>query len=666
MIRAFRFHSPPLLLLLTLALTGLAYWPGSSGGFLFDDIINITENPKVLINNLGWTELRQAATSFPSGGLGRPISMLSLGINHALTGLDPFYFKLTNLIIHLLCGIGLWLLTRLLLTTYRLRHNPRLTESEIEWFSVAVSAAWLLHPFNLTGVLYIVQRMASLAALFMIFGLALYAWGRLRQLRGQRGAVLMGISVVVFGALAAFSKENGLLLPLLIFLVEWLIFGFQAPDKSTRRFVIGFNVVVAVIPGFLALGYLIARFDWVLASYGGRDFTLSERLLTQARVIWFYIQMILLPNSTQMGLYHDDILLSTGWLAPPTTLPAMLGIIALLAGAIALRRRAPLLTFGILFFFAGHAMESTFLPLEIAHEHRNYLPMYGLILAVIYYLGHRVIRERLSLRLQTAFMGVLILALVAGTAIRASYWASDLELALVEARHHPNSARTNMQAGYLLFDLADRGIQPEINFQNSRNYLETAWRLDPNNLNSAFGLLVLDDRQRRPVNMELLDKLAVKLMNRPLAAASINALLELGRCQNEKTCKLRPEVMNRLFQSILNNPTLGGRSRAQVLTELTQFMILQGDFETALHTSQKALEIDPNEPQINLNHAHLLIHAGQLDAARSAIDQARALDRDGLLSVKIQEQEKLLANVIANSLLNPSPLIEPSVNGPQQ
>ena len=57
-------------------------------------------------------------------------------------------------------------------------------------------------------------------------------------------------------------------------------------------------------------------------------------------------------------------------------------------------------------------MESTFLPLEIAHEHRNYLPMYGLILVVIYYLGHRAIRERLSLRLQTVFMGVLILALV--------------------------------------------------------------------------------------------------------------------------------------------------------------------------------------------------------------------------------------------------------------
>jgi tetratricopeptide (TPR) repeat protein len=642
-------------LLLMLALTGLVYWPGLSGGFLFDDTINITENPKVLINSLAWTELRQAANSFSGGGLGRPISMLSLGINHALTGLDPFYLKLTNLAIHVLCGIGLWLLTRLLLTAYRLRHNPQLTDGEIQWLSVAISAAWLLHPFNLTSVLYIVQRMASLAALFMIFGLTLYAWGRMRQLRGQHGAVLMGISVVVFGALAAFSKENGVLLPLLIFLTEWLIFGFQAPDPSTRRFVIGFNEVVAIIPSFLALGYLIIHFDWLVASYGARDFTLSERLLTQARVIWFYLQMILLPNSTQMGLYHDDIVLSTGWLAPPTTLPAMLGIIALLAGAIALRRRAPLLTFGILFFFAGHALESTFLPLEIAHEHRNYLPMYGLILVVIYYLGYRAIRERLSLRLQTAFMGVLILALVAGTAVRASYWANDLELALVEARHHPNSARTNMQAGYLLFDLADRGIQPEINFQNSRNYLETAWRLDPNNLNSAFGLLVLDDRQQRPVHMELLDQLADKLMNRPLAAASINALLELGRCQNEKICKLRPELMNRLFQSILNNPTLGGRSRAQVLTELVQFMILQGDLETALQTSQKALEIDPKEPQINLNHAHLLIHSGQLDAARRAIDQARALDRDGLLSVKIQAQEKLLANAISNSLLNPHP-----------
>jgi tetratricopeptide (TPR) repeat protein len=639
---------PTLVLLLILILSGVVYWSGLKGGFLFDDTINITENPKILIQSLNWNQLRQATFSFASGGLlDRPISMLSLGINHALTGLDPFYFKLTNLAIHWLCGVGLWWLTRLLLIAYRLCHRAELTDREIEWLSIAVAAAWLLHPFNLTSVLYIVQRMASLAAMFMIFGLALYTWGRLRQLGGQRGAALMVIGLVVFGGLATFSKENGILLPILIFLVEWLIFGFQARDAQTRHFVIGFNVVTAVIPSLLALGVLVAQFDWLMKIYETRDFTLSERLLTQARVLWFYINMILLPDPTRMGLYHDDIILSKGWWDPVTTLPAVLGVITLLVGAVAMRRRAPLLTFGVLFFFAGHILESTILPLEIAHEHRNYLPAYGLLLLAIYYLGHRRVRERLSLRTQAAFVVVLILALSAGTAVRASYWASDVDLALVEVRHHPHSARTNMQAGRIFFNLADHGIEPERNFQRARQHFESARQLDDYNLSGSFALLILDDRQQRPVDTHLLEGLAGKLAGLPLSSASINALIHLSRCQSDGPCKFSPEVFNRLFQAILQNPTLRGRPRAQVLAELTQFAISQNALGIALYLTHQALQIAPDDPQILLNHAHLLIHHGELDAARQIIAQARVLDRDAFLATRIRQQEELLEQTVA-------------------
>jgi tetratricopeptide (TPR) repeat protein len=636
--------------LTSLILTAWIYASNLNGGFLFDDIVNITENTKLQIAGFSWNELQHAAFSFSGGGLDRPISMLSLGINHALTGLDPFYFKLTNLAMHLLSGIGLWWLSQLLLTAYQLRYRQTLRDEEIAWISVAVSAAWLLHPFNLTSVLYIVQRMASLAALFMIFGLALYAWGRLRQLRGQQGAVLLIIGVVVFGALAAFSKENGVLLPVLAFLMEWLIFGFQAPKPSMRRFVIGLNIVIAVIPSILVLILLIMRFDWVLAGYETRDFTFSERLLTQARVLWFYIQMILLPNPTQMGLYHDDIAISTGWFDPWTTLPAVLGIIALLVSAFLMRRRAPLFSFGVLFFFAGHALESTVLSLEIAHEHRNYLPAYGLLLMAIYYLSHRKIRERLSLRMQSAFIATLILALGISTAVRASYWANNVDLALVEARHHPNSARTNLQAGRIFFELAEQGIEPELNLQRAREHFEIAQRLDNNyNLSSSFALLVLDNREKKLVNNQLINHLTDKLANSPLASVSINALIYLSRCQYEGACNLPSEVVNQLFQAILQNPTLRVKSRAQVLTELTQLMISQNKLDIALYLTHQALQLTPDDPQIQLNHAHLLIVNGDLGAAQQAIDQAKALDHHRFFAERIRAQEKLLTDAINNA-----------------
>ena len=636
-------------LLIILAVTTAVYWPGLSGGFLFDDTINITDNPKVLIESLQWPELQRAAGAFGAGGLGRSLSMLSLGVNHALTGLDPFYFKLTNLIIHLLNGIGLWLLTRLLLGAIQIRHDPTLTHQQIAWLSIAVTAAWLLHPFNLSSVLYIVQRMASLAALFMIVGLVLYAWGRLRQLRGQRGAALMVGGVVVFGVLATLSKENGLLLPVLIFLIEWLIFGFQTSEPASRRFLVVFHAVIAIIPAVLALIVLLARFDWVTAGYEGRDFTLHERLLTQARVFWFYIQMILLPNPTRMGLYHDDIVLSSGWLHPITTLPAILGLVAVLVASIALRRRTPLLSFGILFFFAGHVLESTLLPLEIAHEHRNYLPSYGLLLVAIYYLGHRRLREYLSIRIQIALVMTLIVALSAGTAVRSSYWGNNLDLALVEVNHHPNSARTNMQAGYIFFYLAERQIEPEENLQRARHYFQRAWQLDRYSLASGFALLVLDDKEKHPVNPTLVDELADQLQHRPLSPASINAMLRLSQCQNDGPCRFPAEMLNRLFQAILQNPTLRHRPRAQVMTELAQFAISQNEMAMAVYITSQALELDPKNPQIHLNFAHLLIHVGELAAARQALDQAKTLDRDGFFADRMTEQEKLLEQAKAHS-----------------
>lgn len=647
-------------MLLILVLTGAVYWPGLSGGFLFDDTINITENPKVLIQGMSWQELQRAAFSFGGGGLSRPISMLSLGVNHALTGLDPFYFKLTNLVIHLLCGVGLWLLTRLLLSAYRIRHQPNLTDNEIEWIAVAASAVWLLHPFNLTSVLYIVQRMTSLAALFTIVGLVLYSWGRLRQLRGQSGAVPIAAGVLACGALGALSKENGILLPLLVLVTEWIIFGFQAPTTSIRRFVIGFIIATAIIPGLLAFGYLITNFDRILGDYKFREFTLSERLLTQARVLWFYIHMILLPNPTRMGLYHDDIALSKGWLEPFTTLPALAGIVTLLLSVIMLRRRAPLLVFGLLFFVAGHVLESTVLSLEIAHEHRNYLPAYGLLLTCIYYLGHRTVRERFSLYPQIALIVCLGLLLTFGTAIRASYWANDVDMALVEVRHHPKSARTNMQAGYIFFQLAERSFDPELNIKRARQHFQIAHNLSDYNLSGSFALLIIDDREKHPIDTVMLDELANKLANRPLSPASINALIRLSRCQNDGPCQFQPEILNRLFQAILRNSNLPKKSRAQLLTELSQFAISQNELGIALYVTQQALAVDPNNPQIHLNRAHLLINIGEFKTAHQAIERVRALDHDGFLATRIQVQERLLEQKTADFSAVPSVLTDPA------
>ncbi|HXU94077.1 MAG TPA: hypothetical protein VFP33_10545, partial [Gallionella sp.] len=107
--------------LLVVAVAFLAYQRGLTGPFLFDDGPNIVHNGRVAIHEIDLHALKQAAFSGSSGPLMRPLSMMSFAANYSATGLEPYYFKLTNLAIHMFNGMGLFVLTSLLLNFYRKR-----------------------------------------------------------------------------------------------------------------------------------------------------------------------------------------------------------------------------------------------------------------------------------------------------------------------------------------------------------------------------------------------------------------------------------------------------------------------------------------------------------------------------------------------------------------
>ena len=223
--------------------------------------------------------------------------------------------------------------------------------------------------------------MTSLATLFLVCGLCLYVAGRLRMLDNRRGLPLILTGLLVFGGLAIFSKENGALLPLYMLVVEMTLFRFRGSKGQADKAVIIFFLATVAIPAGLLLLYLSMHPAAVLGGYSGRNFTLTERLLTESRVLVFYLKMIIMPSITELGLYHDDIAVSRGLLEPPTTLYSLITLSGLLLGALLLLKKRPLVSLGILWFFAGHVLESSIYPLEIAHEHRNYLADYGILLA---------------------------------------------------------------------------------------------------------------------------------------------------------------------------------------------------------------------------------------------------------------------------------------------
>ena len=639
-----RRYLPFFCLIVAFVATVLAYQPGLSGPFLFDDGPNIVDNSNLAIHDLNPDTLRQAAYSGFSGPLQRPLSMMSFAANYYATGLDPYYFKLTNLVIHLCNGVGLFILTWLLLDFYRKRFEPGLSAAHAQWISLAVAAAWLLHPFNLTSVLYIVQRMTSLAALFVIWGLVIFLWGRIRLYEGKKGLVPMLASLLLFTPLAALSKETGALLPLLMLVAEVTLFGFHAEKTWARRFLTGFYVLSVAIPAAIALGYLATHTEFLQAGYKTRDFTLAERVMTEARVVWFYIWQILLPSTAQMGLYHDDIAISRGWLQPTSTVPAMLGMIALPVLAFIARKKAPIISFGVLFFLAGHVLESTIWPLEIAHEHRNYLPMYGILLMLFFYLLYPL-KYINNLRLRQTVAVLLIGLFAFNTFSRAGKWANPQDLFQAEVEHHPDSALANGEMGAVYSNI----VTPDsfgmaTNYIFARGYFEMAAKLDRNDTKPLFGLIMLSASRGKAVEPGWLQELTHRLEAAPYAAVTSDKLLTLTECQLEGKCTLADSEFAGLLHAALRNPTLTGANRAKVLYALSSYTInVAHDYPAALGLMQQMVQAAPQVVAYRIKLIEFLTALRRIDEAKEQLAILKRMNTLQDYSKEIAAQEQILS-----------------------
>lgn len=481
--------------LLVLAYSLLA--PGIGGPFVFDDFPNLQN-----LREVGDSFTRESIGRYLAawqGNPGRPLAALSFLIEDHAWPTDPAAFKRNNLLWHLLVGLGIFALTRRLVRlalshraapidanyasaiavdgshtpvgaghardqdartnhataiaedggrghgpllqrpaeneTAPLTQHPRSTLPD--WIALAVLALWLVHPLQLSAAFLVVQRMTILANGLMVAGLLIY----LRLICDSRAADLRTALLALaalggFGALAFLAKENG---PLIFVYATALNLTLLAPalarfDSGPRRLIWAGTLGMTVL--------LVAALLWQVrdpaAAYAMRDFTLGERLLSEARILWQYLQGILLPKLGSGGIYHDDFLVSRSVLQPWITLPAVTAWATALLFALVQPRRFPLASFAVLWFAAGHLIESTFIPLELYFEHRNYLAMLGPLLAVTTWLTMAGGDIKWPLRIAL----VLWIALTAGIGHQgARTWGDALGLAENWVKERPASVR---------------------------------------------------------------------------------------------------------------------------------------------------------------------------------------------------------------------------------
>jgi hypothetical protein len=346
-----------------------------SGGFYFDDLSNFVESEV-----LHWTELefeRLGLTLEHAMLTSRPVANVTLALNHLHAGLNPAPYHWFNLLIHLVVGFALFWFVRV----FQRRHGKDDTGA---WIALLAVGLYLLHPLNIQAVTYVIQRMTSLATLFTLLAMASYVTGRHRA--GRSRTLWFGLTLLFF-LLALGSKETAyLLLPILLlyelcFHHSWWRPWFAERLSTVPESIIWASSGLAVLLTILAIWLQFGSYIYWFETMPSRDFSGYERVLTQGRVQFFYLSLLLLPLPSRLNLDHE-FLVSRSLLDPLTTLPALIGILIIIILAIRFIPTRPQLAFPVLAYFLLHSIEAAPINLEIVFEHRMYLPMTMLVLLI--------------------------------------------------------------------------------------------------------------------------------------------------------------------------------------------------------------------------------------------------------------------------------------------
>jgi tetratricopeptide (TPR) repeat protein len=420
--------------LLLLGLTVIAYANSFAGAFHFDDHAAILEDRRL-----------QSAAAF-GAGVGdaiRPFAKATFLVDRMLYGSRPTGYHVLNLLLHLASGLLVWRI---------LRH--RAFAGADPWVAFTTTLLFLLHPLATEAVTYISGRPTGLMTCTYLAAFLLFLDVRVAPPgSGRRSAALACAAACL--TLSLLSKEVAVVFPALLLLYEWLVGRSQRPAPAGALLRVHLPLA-AVVGLFLCYAAFNARYAFLL-HYSMRLRDGYENLLTQANTVVWSISLFVRPSA--LNFDHDLPLYASIMQGPVLFSIAALG--GLVAAAVALARRAPLFSFGILWFLLHLLPTNSIVPrYDLLSERNLYLPSIGLYLAAACCAAQ--VARRLGLRVLAGNGGVvagsllvaLALTLAGFTASRnavyadaVTLWSDAVDKSPRKARPHANLGRALAVAG---------------------------------------------------------------------------------------------------------------------------------------------------------------------------------------------------------------------------
>jgi hypothetical protein len=523
-----------------------------------------------------------------------------------------------------------------------------------------IAAGWMLLPINLTAVLYVVQREESMANLFVLLGLIGYVAGRQRMLRttSSGGFLLCAASITLPTAIGLLVKETAVMLPLYALLIEWIMFRFSraplfigappARDQPIGQSGIAYRVRsykerdwwIAGLFGVVLVLPMLAGLAWQLplvlqkSYWATRDFTLEQRLLSEARAVCDYIAWTLLPTPHALSFYHDQFRVSTGLLRPWTTLASLLTLAGLVIATMGLRKRHPLPALGIALFLGCQLLTGTILPLELVYEHRNYFASFGLLLAIVPWLVATSSRMDSSgvprpawLLPRYVLLGCLLVWWSSLTAITAYAWGDPLRLARELAARAPDSPRAQYELGRTY--IIDSRYDPTSPFTRlAYAPLEKAASFPESSILPQQALIFMNSRMGLPLKAAWWNSLIAKLRARKPGVQDESSLVALAQCARDGACPLPTDRMVQAFEAALAHPNPSARLQATYADYAWNVLDNHAQGERMM---TKAVKADPNEPAYHITLARMSAALGQYADVHEQIRALQALNIGGRL-----------------------------------
>ncbi|MDM8557888.1 tetratricopeptide repeat protein [Candidatus Parabeggiatoa sp. HSG14] len=455
--------------------------------FYLDDFSSIQENPIIYNWQGSWAELWPYLKELWQYSALRIVGYLSFAFNYQIHQFQVAGYHVVNIFIHFLTGVAILGLIRGLVHTPTL--NTQLSENAKRWLPFIVALIFLLHPLQIQGVTYIVQRLASLAAFFYIAAMACFVQARLNsspfpflkkknsptytEVKGEKlsihtkgkhqqlGGIFWILACLLFSLLAFFTKQNTITLPIVLLLMELIFFHRYEIRLKGVITLLGFGISLIILFLVVEQNPIFQKFLFEKIPFLEHLDTLTREtmeisrtsyLATQMKVLWKYIILFFWPTGlhidydnarifTEKFLYESENYHIIARLLHSEVILFLGGHFLLLGLAIYSLRKWPLVTYGILFYYLAHAVESSIIPIrDVIFEHRTYLPNLGLAVLCAWILVVKL-PQWLSQRFAQVIIVILLFVLGSTTWLRNHKWRDPVALWQHNVEQSPNKKR---------------------------------------------------------------------------------------------------------------------------------------------------------------------------------------------------------------------------------